>query len=483
MRQVTSGIPGLDEILDGGFTRPSTILVAGTAGAGKTTFVMQSIFDAARNDEVCLYVTSLSEPLAMINNFMSRFTFYNVSLLAQGNVKYMPIDPGTLDEGADAFLKSLENMIDQVKPDRIVIDPLTAIALNLDEGATRRFYYDLFVRMKSWNALVIVTGEFTEDEVIRSELSYVADGIMYLSNDLKGDHRVRHLEVLKMRGQNCMTGKHTYSISESGVTVYPKIRPQTTTEYKIERISTGIEGLDEMMSGGLLTGTSTIISGGSGTGKTVIGLHFITEGAKNGEPGVIVSFEEDEEQLKAGAKSIGKDLDKYIESGIVRVMHTLPAEMDANAHAIKLKSIIEEMDAKRVLIDGIYGFQPVLDSPMELREHIHMLSDYFKSRNITAIFTNEQKELTGSLTIAGSGESYVMDAAIMLRYVEIQSRMRKAISVLKMRGSNHDKDIREFEIDNTGIHVKLPFSNYAGIMSGSPTKTARDAFVEAFRKK
>ena len=483
MKQVSSGIPGLDEILKGGFTRPSTFMIAGTAGAGKTTFAMQSIFNAARNDEVCMYITALSEPVAMVNNFMSKFSFYNVSLLAQGNVRYVPVDVKKINEGIDAFAAFIENEIETIKPDRIVIDPITAIDMNLDKNTRRSFYYDLFVRMKSWNSLVLITGEFNEDDLLKSELSYISDGMIYLSNDLKNDRRVRSLEVLKMRGQNPSTGKHTYSITEDGITVYQRVKSTPHKEYTKIRIPTGISGLDEMCGSGLLRGTSTLISGGSGTGKTLLGMQFIIEGAKNGEPGIIVSFEEDEGQLKVNAESIGHELGKYIESGMIKVLHTSSSELDANAHTLQLRSIIEEIGAKRVLIDGIYGFQPALETSIELREHIHLLADFLKSRNITTIFTNEQTDLSGKLTIAGNGTSYVMDSIIMLRYVEISSEMRKAISVLKMRGSKHDKEIREFEIGDNGIEVKLPFSDYSGIMSGTPTKTPGEAFVEAFKKR
>ncbi len=483
MKYVSSGMEGLDDILKGGFTRPSIVLIAGTAGSGKTTFVMQSIFNAARNDEVCMYVTALSEPVAVVNNFMSQFSFYNMLLLAQGNVRYVPVGIEIINEGIDAFASFIEAQIENIKPDRIVIDPITAIDMNLDRATRRRFYYDLFMRMKTWNALVLITGEFSEEDLIKSELSYVSDGIIYLSNDLKNDRRVRSLEVLKMRGQNPSTGKHTYSITDEGITVYQRVHSTSHKGYTNIRVPTGIAGLDEMCGGGLLCGTSTLISGGSGSGKTLIGMQFIIEGAKKGEPGIIVSFEEDEGQLKLNAESIGYKLDKYLESGMIRIFHTNSSELDANAHTLLLKSIIEEMDAKRVLIDGVHGFQPALETTIELREHIHMLADFLKSKNITSIFTNEQTELSGKLTIAGNGTSYVMDSIILLRYVEIESEMRKAISVLKMRGSKHDKKIHELEIGDRGIEIKLPFSDYSGIMSGNPTKAPGDAFVEAFKKR
>ncbi|HJH28799.1 MAG TPA: hypothetical protein C5S51_03780 [Methanosarcinaceae archaeon] len=483
MKYVSSGIPGLDDILKGGFTRPSTVLIAGTAGAGKTTFAMQSVFNAARNDEVCMYVTALSEPVAMVNNFMSQFSFYNISLLARGNVKYVPVGIEIINEGIGAFASFIEDEIENIKPDRIVIDPITAIEMNLDQITRRRFYYDLLMRMKCWNALVLVTGEFNEEDLMKSELSYVSDGIIYLSNDLKNERRVRSLEVIKMRGQNPSSGKHTYSITEDGIIVYQRVQSTPHKEYTNVRVPIGVAGLDEMCGGGLLCGTSTLISGGSGTGKTLISLQFIVEGAKKGEHGIIVSFEEDEEQLKANAESIGHELGKYLESGMIRIFYSNSSELDANAHILQLESMIEEMDAKRVVVDGIYGFQPALETSMELREHIHLLANFLKSKNVTSLFINEQTELSGKLTIAGNGTSYAMDTIILLRYVEIRSEFRKAISVLKMRGSKHDKEIRELEIGDEGIEVKLPFSDFSGIMSGNPTETPGEAFVEAFKKR
>ena len=156
MKQVKTGIKGLDDILGGGFLRPSIVLISGTAGTGKTTLAMQSIFNSAKEEEICMYITALSEPIAMINNFMSQFSFYNISLLGKGNVKYVPIDIDIIHKGSEAIIKEMERNIEIIKPDRIVIDPVNVFAYGLDSESQRQFYYDFFTSMKGWNSLVII---------------------------------------------------------------------------------------------------------------------------------------------------------------------------------------------------------------------------------------------------------------------------------------------------------------------------------------
>lgn len=200
MEQVISGISGLDDIIGGGLVRPSIILIAGVTGTGKTTSTMQSIFNAAREDEICMYITAMSEPIAMINNFMSKFSFYNISLMGKGNVKYLPLNHVHIKEGTLAIMKEIERNIEIIKPDRIVIDPVNVLTTWMDEVEKREFYYDLFIKMKEWNSLVLVTGELSEEEIWKDEISYIVDGIIYLSNERFRDKRVRYMEVLKMRG-------------------------------------------------------------------------------------------------------------------------------------------------------------------------------------------------------------------------------------------------------------------------------------------
>ncbi|MCL7413319.1 MAG: hypothetical protein M8353_06845 [ANME-2 cluster archaeon] len=482
MKQVISGISGLDEILGEGFTRPSTVLIGGIMGTGKTTFTMQSLFNAAREDEICMYITAISEPIAMINNFMSRFSFYSISLMGKGNIKYVPLGPEQIKKGNSAIIQEIERNIEIIKPDRIAIDPVNVLTSWMDSQEKREFYYNLFNKMKGWNSLVLITGELSDENILKDEISYIADGVILLSNDQLRNKRVRHLEVLKMRGQKYLSGKHSFEITDDGLEIYPSLHPYTRELLTYEHVPTGIKGLDKMTDGGFIRGSNVLVSGGSGTGKTLMGLQFIADGANIGEPGVFVSFEEDPVLLRNNAASFGWNLEKLEADGLLRILYSNIDQLDVNRVALEIKDIIEELDVKRVVLDGVNNLRVALRDDLGLSEYISILSRYFSSRNIISVFTNETSELMGSSTITGNRTSVVMDSIILLRYVEIQSEMKKTISVLKMRGSNHDKEIRELVINNNGIEIKLPFTEYSGLMSGNPVKSPSQAFVEAFKK-
>lgn len=482
MKQVISGISGLDEILGEGFTRPSTVLIGGVMGTGKTTFTMQSLFNAAREDEVCMYITAISEPIAMINNFMSRFSFYNISLMGKGNVKYVPLGPEQIKKGTSAIIQEIEHNIEIIKPDRIVIDPVNVLTSWMDNQEKREFYYNLFNKMKEWNSFVLITGELSIEHILKDEISYIADGVILLSNDQLRHKRVRHLEVLKMRGQKYLSGKHSFDITDDGLEIYPSLYPSTREVLTYEHVTTGIKGLDKMTDGGFIRGSNVLVSGGSGTGKTLMGLQFIVDGANMGEPGIIVSFEEDPVLLRNNAASFGWNLEKLEADGLLRILYSNINQLDVNRVALEIKDIVEKLNAKRVVMDGLNNLKVALLDDLSMSEYVSILSRYFSSRNIISLFTNETSELMGSSTITGNGTSVVMDSIILLRYVEIQSEMKKSISVLKMRGSNHDKEIRELVINKNGIEVKLPFTEYSGLMSGNPVKSPSQAFVEAFKK-
>lgn len=480
MKSVETGVNGLDEVLDGGFLRPSIVLMGGTAGTGKTTMVMQSLFNAAKKDEICMYVTGLSEPIATINNFMSRFSFYNVSLLGKGNIKYVPIDIDIIHEGTESVIKEMERNIEKIKPDRIAIDPVNVFTIGQDEGAIRQFYYDFFTRMKAWNSLVLLTGEFTYDSLVRSSLSYLADGVIYLSNEPFYGHNIRYLNVLKMRGQNFSGGKHSCKITPDGFKVYPRKTPEVRTSILKERISSGIKGLDKMTDGGFMRGSAVLLSGSSGTGKTVIGMQFIVNCLLKNEPGIIVSFEEDTVQIRENSMKFGWDLKEFENKNLLEIIS--PLESDASELALQINDAVEKTNARCMLFDGLARLNRMMPPHIQFHDYMEGLVGTLKKMNVTAVYTNETQNLTGTTKVTGTGISPMMDTVILLRYVEIKSEMRKALSVLKMRGSDHDKDIKELIINKKGIEIKMPFSEYSGLMSGSPVKAPSEAFMEAFRK-
>jgi len=480
MKQVKTGVNGLDTILGGGFLRPSIVLVAGNAGTGKTTLVMQSLFNCAKNEEICMYITALSEPIAMINNFMSKFSFYNISLLGKGNVKYVPIGIDIIHNGSKAIIQELERNIETIRPDRIVIDSVNVFSYGLNEESQREFYYDFFTSMKGWNSLVLITGEFTEDELIKSTLSYMVDGIIYISNEPFYESNIRYLNVLKMRGLEFQGGKHSCKIKSDGINVFPRVRARTRTSYSGERISTGIKGLDKMIGGGFIGSSSILISGSSGTGKTILGMQFIMDGLLKNEPGIIVSFEEDIEQIHENSTMFNWNLKEFENRNLLKIIY--PLDYDAYELALLIEETIDKIKVRRLLLDGAGRFKRLLPQYAQLPQYIGNLNNILKNKNVTAVYTNESSNLTGATQITGLGISPFMDTVVLLRYVEIKSEMRKAISVLKMRGSEHDKEIRELVINNNGAEIKMPFSEYSGLLSGNPIKTPSQAFIETFKK-
>jgi circadian clock protein KaiC len=480
MKQVTSGVNGLDKVLDGGFLRPSIVLIAGTAGTGKTTMAMQSLFNSAKKEEICMYITALSEPIAMINNFMSKFSFYNISLLGKGNMKYVPIGIDVIHNGTKAIIQELERIIETIRPDRIVIDSVNVFSYGLNEESEREFYYDFFTSMKGWNSLVLITGEFTEDELIKSTLSYMVDGIIYISNEPFYESNIRYLNVLKMRGLEFHGGKHSCKINKDGFNVFPRLRARARTSLSGERISTGIKGLDKMTGGGFIGSSSILVSGSSGTGKTILGMQFIMDGLLKNEPGIIVSFEEDIEQIRENSTRFNWNLKEFENKNLLKIIS--PLEYDAYELALLIEETIDTMKARRLLLDGSGRLKRILPQYAQLPEYMGNINNILKNKNVTAVYTNESSNLTGATQITGMGISPFMDTVILLRYVEIKSEMRKAISVLKMRGSEHDKEIREFVINNNGAQIMMPFSEYSGLLSGNPVKTPSQAFMEAFKK-
>jgi len=357
---------------------------------------------------------------------------------------------------------------------------VNVFSYGLNEESQREFYYDFFTSMKGWNSLVLITGEFTEDELIKSTLSYMVDGIIYISNEPFYESNIRYLNVLKMRGLEFQGGKHSCKIKSDGINVFPRVRARTRTSYSGERISTGIKGLDKMIGGGFIGSSSILISGSSGTGKTILGMQFIMDGLLKNEPGIIVSFEEDIEQIHENSTMFNWNLKEFENRNLLKIIY--PLDYDAYELALLIEETIDKIKVRRLLLDGAGRFKRLLPQYAQLPEYIGNLNNILKNKNVTAVYTNESSNLTGATQITGLGISPFMDTVVLLRYVEIKSEMRKAISVLKMRGSEHDKEIRELVINNNGAEIKMPFSEYSGLLSGNPIKTPSQAFIETFKK-
>lgn len=256
--------------------------------------------------------------------------------------------------------------------------------------------------------------------------------------------------------------------------------------HSLERVSTGIAGLDRMLGGGVFRGSVTLLKGAPGTGKTGFGLSFIAEGAmSNEEPGLVVTFEQFPSKMARDARSIGIDLPELEKKGLVRVVFTSPEVFYREAQKAGgiLDSLVHETGARRILVDSISHLERVTRDPIVLREISYAFINSLLRHELTAFITQEDMEITGEVSAAQHGISYLVDTVILLRYVELDSSIRRALLVLKQRASDHDKSIREYVITGDGIRVGEPFADREGILSGTPSRRELEAFMEVFGKK
>ncbi len=487
MNIVPSYIPELDEILEGGFNKPSVVLIAGAAGSGKTTFAAQSLFNAAKAGETCLFISTLSEPPAMINAYMSRFTFFDQSLYETNKMNIFSISESLLKQGPAAILEFINRKISQLKPARIAIDPLTVLGdiLKAERPVTdderRGFYFDLFTSMKSWNTLVIVTGEFVLEDLRKDVVGYLADAIIYLSEETVGMRVERDIRILKMRGQRYISGKHSFDIRKNGVLIFPRLLPSVEEKPAPSiKVSTGIPGLDKMLKGGILKNDVLLISGTTGTGKTTFGLHFICDGLQKGENALVISLEERPSKLVRNAKTFGLELEPYINKKMLEVLYVSPVLYHPDEEALIIKKKIKENNVKRLLLDGIENLETSIPDNIQRKNYITVLLDLFSSLEVTTTVSSEITELFGAVKLTHEALSGAVDNIILLRHVEIEGKIHGVLSVLKSRGIEHDTEIREFEITEKGINVKAAMKGYESVLSGSARKTPVDIFKETF---
>jgi circadian clock protein KaiC len=267
------------------------------------------------------------------------------------------------------------------------------------------------------------------------------------------------------------TGDHPLTISPEGMKVYPRIRtPDTFTEYSMinDRVSTGVARLDEMLEGGLPRGTATMIAGAAGTGKTLLGLHFITTGAGQNEPGVIVTFQENPVQLREIARSFGWDLEAMEQQGLLVHLYQSPVEIQPDIHTDRVKESVKRVQARRVLIDSLRDLEIATPDKVRYRDYVYSLVEDFKLQGITTIITNEIAQLFGEFQLSDHGISFIADNVILLRYVELEGRVTRALNVLKVRGSSHSKTIWEFAINNDGVTIGQPIEAITGVLTGAP---------------
>lgn len=474
LERLSTGSAALDGILGGGLPVRSLIVIAGEPGAGKTLFALQTLFHLSRQGKKCLYFTTLSEPALKLVHHMQQLSFFDAEAIGS---QLIFVDLGAVLRRNDvaATLAAITGRVEREEPVLVVIDSFKAMRDLLgDAPQIRRFIYDLAVQIAGWGAATLFIGEYTEDEIANLAEFAIADGIIRFSTSREELTAVRTVEVLKLRGANCQTGRHFFEIGPTGLTFSPRVRSpdadgDATVASFAERASTGVAGLDEMLGGGLPRSSTTVIQGATGTGKTLLGLRFLIEGARRGEPGVLFTLEETPGQLRGIAAAFGWDLLDLEQRGLLSICYVSPVELSTDAFLDRARQLVVKVGARRAVLDSLTSMALGVPSERRFKELVYSMAKHFRALGVTFALNMEIGELLGSAQLSGQGVSFAADNLVQIRYVELDGKLERGISVLKARGIRHSTGVRRLAFAEGGVEVGAPFEGLRGVLTGLPT--------------
>jgi circadian clock protein KaiC len=483
--KLETGIPGFDHVSCGGLPRNRTTLISGSAGSAKTVMACQYLAEGIKKkNESGVFVTFEESPEDIRKNMLS-FGWDIAQWEADDKWAFVDASPHfevetIITSGYDlgALLVRIENAIRKVNARRMAMDSLGAIFNQFtNRSVVRAELLKIATALKKIGITTVMTAERTSEygEIARFDVEeFVADNVIILRNVLDDEKRRRTLEILKFRGTFHQKGEYPFTIMPNqGIIVIPLSAMQLEQRSSQMRITSGVEQLDRMCGGGFFRDSIILVSGATGTGKTLMVTHFVSDCNNQNERCLLFAYEESRDQLFRNAFGWGMDFEKLEKEGRLKVVCEYPEVMGLEDHLIKIKREIEEFRPTRVAVDSLSALERVA-TPKGFREFVIGLTSFIKHQEIAGLFTSTTPTLMGGTSITEAHISTVTDSIILLRYVEIYGEMRRGVTVLKMRGSAHEKEIREFSIDETGMHIGRAFRNISGILAGTPQQVSED---------
>lgn len=479
VQKIRTMIEGFDDISHGGMPLGRTTLVSGTSGTGKTLFAVQFLYHGIIHfDEPGIFVTFEESPSDIIKN-ASSFGWDLQQLVEEGKLFILDASPDP--EGQDivgnfdlsALIERIQYAIRKYKAKRVSIDSVTAVFQQYDAaGVVRREIFRLVARLKQVGSTTIMTTEREEEygPVARFGVEeFVSDNVIIVRNALEGERRRRTMEILKLRGTTHMKGEYPFTITNNGISIFPLGAMRLTQRSSNARVSSGNQTLDQMCGGGFFKDSIILATGATGTGKTLLVSTFLADACQNGERAILFAYEESRAQLLRNANSWGIDFEEMERKGLLKILCSYPESAGLEDHLQIIKSEIGEFKPARIAIDSLSALARGV-SNNAFRQFVIGVTGYAKQEEITGFFTNTTDQFMGSHSITDSHISTITDTILMLQYVEIRGEMSRALNVFKMRGSWHDKGIREYTITERGPHITDSFRDYERIISGSPTR-------------
>jgi circadian clock protein KaiC len=441
---------------------------------GKTVFALQLLFHFARQNKRAAFFTTLSEPSIKLIRYMQQFAFFDAELLNE-RVTFVDLGSALLDDGPQRALEVMKQHVEEHGSDFVVIDSFKAVHDLLETNAplSRRLVYELAVWLAAWGATTVLVGEYEREDMARLPEFAIADGIIRLTSERQELTAFRQIEILKLRGADYVTGLHFFEMGHDGLTFFPRVRaPDYRGDGAVmsaqERVTTGLAELDAMFGGGPLRSSTTLVEGGTGTGKTLLGLRFLLAGIERGERGVHLGLEETPDQLRGLGATLGWDLLGAESKGQLRFSYRSPVELSTDRYLDQARQQIAELGAQRVVLDGLSSLALGVSSERRFKELVYASAKHFRSAGATVYMTLELEEELGTGSLGGRAISSLADNVILLRHLEVQDRLERAVLVLKARGTAHESGIRHFSIDARGPHVGGSFAEVRDAARAAP---------------
>ena len=477
IRQLPTGVRGLDEIIGGGLPEFSFNIIAGAPGCGKTTLAHQIIFANATAQKPALYFTVLGEPALKMLRYQQQYSFFDPAKLGKA-VRFINLSDLVLEKDLGAVLEEIIREVAACSPSIVVVDSFRTVVRkalnNASEVELQSFVQRLALHLTSWEATTFLIGEYVEGELRDNPVFTVADGLFWLYQSVERNSIVRKMQVIKVRGQETVPGLHTFRITDAGVQTFPRtfgLVGEAGVVKGRRRLSTGIRKLDEMLGGGLPEGDSMLIAGPSGGGKSILATQFVAEGLRQGEPSIVAVFEEIPAEYMQRAAAFGFDFDTPQKEGKLKIIYLRPLDLSVDETVHEIVKSVREIGCKRLVIDSLVGFEMALAPGFrtDFRESLYRMIAALTRLGVTILSTVEIEEDFTSMNLSNFTVSFLADDIVRLRYVSIDGQLRKMLLVVKMRRSRHSIDMAEYQITSTGIVIGERLRGFSALTSGIPS--------------
>ncbi len=475
--KIPTGIEGVEQITLGGVVKSRATLVVGTSGSGKTLFSIEFIYRSITKFNRKAVFVSMEEDLIDIISNVKDLGWDLDTLEDEGKLRFLDAAPKDVEisevgnYNLEGFLIQLQALIKEIDAEVLVLDSMGSLFQQFaNTDAIRREILRLIRLMKKMGITTFMTAERLEEYGLISRHGieeFVSDNVFILRNSLEGEQVRRTIQVLKMRGATHATGEYPFTIAENGISILPISSRELKQSSSMTRMSFGNDDLNKMTNGGLFKDSILLISGPTGSGKTLMCATFANEGCKNGEKVLMFAYEESPMQLRRNAASWGYDFEKWEDEGLLKIISLYPEAMGLEEHLLNVQKASHEFSPQRLIMDSVSAMERV-SSIKIFREFVIGITSFLKHEEICSMMTSTTPSLSGGDSITETHISTITDIIIILRYVEIIGELRRGIAVIKMRGSQHEKSIREFTIDEKGLTIGKPFKLSQSILLTSP---------------